>query len=53
LIYHRTKHLREAQLLLGHTTLDSTSRYLGVEVEDAWKLRSIWRADETAMGREQ
>ena len=32
LIYRRTKNLRAVQLLLGHTKLESTLRYLGVEV---------------------
>ena len=35
LIYRRTKNLRAAQLLLGHTKLESTVRYLGIEVDDA------------------
>ncbi|MCP3866783.1 MAG: tyrosine-type recombinase/integrase [Gammaproteobacteria bacterium] len=35
LIYHRTKNLRAVQLLLGHTKLESTVRYLGIEVDDA------------------
>lgn len=35
LIYKRTKNLRAVQLLLGHTKLESTVRYLGIEVEDA------------------
>ena len=35
LIYRRTKNLRAVQLLLGHTKLESTVRYLGVEVADA------------------
>jgi integrase len=35
LIYRRTKNLRAVQLLLGHRKLESTVRYLGVEVEDA------------------
>jgi integrase len=35
LIYWRTGNLRTAQLLLGHTKLDSTVRYLGIEVDDA------------------
>jgi len=35
LIYRRTKNLRAIQLLLGHTKLESTVRYLGIEVEDA------------------
>ena len=35
LIYRRTQNLRAVQLLLGHTKLESTVRYLGVEVDDA------------------
>jgi len=35
LIYKRTKNLRAVQLLLGHTKLESTVRYLGIEVDDA------------------
>ena len=35
LIYKRTKNLRAVQLLLGHTKLESTVRYLGLEVDDA------------------
>ena len=38
LIYRRTKNLRAVQLLLGHTKLDSTVRYLGIEVDDALEL---------------
>lgn len=38
LIYHRTKNLRAVQLLLGHTKLESTVRYLGIEVDDALEL---------------
>jgi site-specific recombinase XerD len=38
LIYRRTKNLRAIQLLLGHTKLESTVRYLGIEVEDALEL---------------
>jgi len=34
-IYRKTGNLRAVQLLLGHTKLESTVRYLGVEVEDA------------------
>lgn len=38
LIYRRTKNLRAVQLLLGHTKLESTVRYLGIEVEDALEM---------------
>ena len=34
-IYKKTGNLRAVQLLLGHTKMDSTVRYLGVEMEDA------------------
>jgi len=34
-IYKKTGNLRAAQLLLGHTKLESTVRYLGIEVDDA------------------
>jgi len=35
LIYQKTKNIRVVQLLLGHSKLESTIRYLGVEVDDA------------------
>jgi len=35
IIYRRTGNLRAVQLLLGHTKLESTVRYLGIEVDDA------------------
>ncbi|MEH6584753.1 MAG: tyrosine-type recombinase/integrase [Halioglobus sp.] len=38
LIYKRTKNIRAVQLLLGHTSLESTVRYLGVEVDDALEM---------------
>lgn len=38
LIYRRTKNIRAVQLLLGHTKLESSVRYLGIEVEDALEL---------------
>ena len=34
-IYKKTGNLRAVQLLLGHTKMDSTVRYLGVELKDA------------------
>jgi len=38
LIYKRTKNLRAVQLLLGHKSLESTVRYLGIEVDDALEM---------------
>ena len=38
IIYKRTKNLRAVQLLLGHTKLESTVKYLGVEVDDALEI---------------
>lgn len=38
LIYRRTKNIRAVQLLLGHTKLESTVRYLGIDVDDALEL---------------
>jgi len=38
LIYRRTKNIRAVQLLLGHSKLESTVRYLGIEVQDALEL---------------
>ena len=35
MVYRRTGNLRACQLLLGHTKLESTVRYLGIEVDDA------------------
>lgn len=35
LIYARTKNIRAVQILLGHSKLDNTIRYLGVDLEDA------------------
>ncbi len=33
--YRQTKNLPAVQILLGHTKLESTVRYLGIEVDDA------------------
>lgn len=38
LIYRRTKNLRAVQLLLGHTKLESTVHYFGIEVDDALEI---------------
>jgi site-specific recombinase XerC len=35
LIYRRTGNLRAVQILLGHTEIESTVRYLGIEIDDA------------------
>jgi len=37
-IYRKTSNLRAVQLLLGHTKLESTVRYLGIEVDDALQI---------------
>jgi len=38
LIYRRTKNLRAVQILLGHSKLESTIRYPGIEVDDALEM---------------
>ena len=38
LVYRKTKNLRALQLLLGHTKLEGTLRYLGLEVDDALEI---------------
>ena len=40
LIYLRTKNPRAVQLLLGHTKLESTVGYLGIEVDDALEMKN-------------
>ena len=35
LIYRRTKNLHAVQLLLGHAKVESTVRYLGIDLDDA------------------
>jgi site-specific recombinase XerC len=37
-IYRKSGNLRAVQLLLGHTKIESTVRYLGIEVDDALTL---------------
>lgn len=38
IIYKATGNLRAVQILLGHVKIESTVRYLGVDVEDALEL---------------
>jgi len=38
MIYRRTKNIRAVQILLGHTKLESTVKYLGIEVDDALEM---------------
>lgn len=38
LIYRRTRNIRAVQLLLGHTKLESTVRYLAIAVDDALEI---------------
>jgi integrase len=48
MIYRRTANLRAVQLLLGHTKIESTVRYLGIEVDDALAIAEqldIWTSD--------
>ena len=56
LIYRRTGNLRAVQLLLGHTKIESTVRYLGIEVDDALATAEQvdvgnTRAERTCFGR--
>src|SRR5215469_5777208 len=41
LIYRRTGNLRAVQRLLGHTKIESTVRYLGIEVDDALAIAEL------------
>ena len=64
MLCRKTGNLRACQLLLGHTKLESTVRYLGVELDDALALpealeiwsgpigsgRSGWKADTSIIG---
>ena len=43
-IHRKTGNLCAVQFLLGHTKLESTVRYLGIEVDDALKYRRADRA---------
>jgi integrase len=54
LIYRRTGNLRAVQLLLGHTKIESTVRYLAIEVDDALSIQN-WRdyPATTALGSRQ
>ena len=38
MIYKKTGNLRAVQILLGHTKLESTVRYLGIEIDDALRI---------------
>jgi integrase len=50
-IYHKTGNLRAVQLLLGHTKIESTVRYLGIEVDDALNLSEQVELSTTARPR--
>jgi hypothetical protein len=38
MIYKRAGNLRTVELLLGHTKIESTVRYLGIEIDDALEI---------------
>ena len=52
LIYRRTKNLRAVQLLLGHTKVESTVRYLGVEVDDALEIAEQTKCERRILNRQ-
>lgn len=49
-IYKSTENLLAVRLLLGHTKIARTVRYLGVEVNDALETRSILKSDSILAG---
>lgn len=54
MISEKTKKLRAVQILLGHTQLESTVRYLGIEVDDTLDLAKqleVWPAGRRPRGR--
>jgi len=51
LIYRRTKNLRVVQLLLGHSNLESTLRYLGIQVDDALEIAEQPEVERDAVRR--
>lgn len=48
LIYRRTSNLRAVQLPLRHSKLESTVRYLGIEVDDALEISEQKKKSERA-----
>lgn len=49
IIYKATGNLRAIQILLGHTKIENTVRYLGVDVEDSLELRRQLRFDQVRL----